>query len=123
MAVHADPEILDVENLRLRGSLEAVRLLRRQCGDKQIPVCLIMDFLSVGSWHRRQPERILSAEQMLSTTLYVLTVHSRMFNELEGFESEEAVIERFPSLDLWADSAAEQAPWRVYEVHPMVLRP
>ena len=25
MAVHADPEILDVENLRLRGSLEAVR--------------------------------------------------------------------------------------------------
>ena len=110
-------EVLKQFDLQPALAFTTYRLLRCQCGDKKIPIRLIMDYLSVGSWHRRRPEQVLSG------TLYVLTVHSRMFNELEGFECEEAVIERFPSLELWADSVAENARWRVHRVHPMVLRP
>ena len=107
-------EVLKQFDLQPALASTTYRLLRCQCGDKKIPIRLIMDYLSVGSWHLRRPERVLSG------TLYVLTVHSRMFNELEGFEGVEAVIERFPSLDLWANSAVEHAAWRV---HPMVLQP
>ena len=107
-------EVLKQFDLQPALASTTYRLLRCQCGDKKIPIRLIMDYLSVGSWHLRRPEQVLSG------TLYVLTVHSRMFNELEGFEGVEAVIERFPSLELWADSAVEHAAWRV---HPMVLRP
>ena len=52
--------------------------------------------------------------------MYVLVVHARMFNELEVPVEAEAVIQRLPSLDQWAESAVRQAAWRT---HLMVLRP
>ena len=87
------------------------RLLSSKCGGPLVRG--IMNYLSAGSWHR------MPLGQILRTTLYVLVVHARMFNEIEVPVEAEAVIQGLPSLDQWAESAVKQ--WAC-GTHPMVLR-
>ena len=91
-------------------------LLKSVFPGKSILVEIIMSYLRTGgSWPHHPPAVVLR------TTLYVLAVHARMFNEIEFVNSVrlEAVIQRFPSLDRWADNAARHGVWRT---HPMVAR-
>ena len=69
-----------------------------------------------GSW----PRQPLGA--ILRQTIYILVVHSRMFNDIPYgslTRGAEAVIQRIPCVDQWAESAFQSGVWHT---HPMVIQ-